>query len=48
MTVCSVEKLTYEKTLRELWPLIGLLFVALAIIIIFPQTVLAIPNALFN
>ena len=48
MTVCSVEKLTYEKTLRELWPLIGLLFVALAIIIIFPQTVLALPNALFN
>ncbi len=47
MTVCSIEKLSYEKTLKELWPLIGMLMMALMVIILFPQIVLAIPNALF-
>ena len=48
MTVCGVEKLSYEETLKELWPLIGLLIAALVLIIIFPQSVMALPNALFG
>lgn len=47
MTVCGVEKLSYEKTLKELWPQIIMLMAALLLIIISPQIVLAIPNALF-
>jgi len=48
MTVCAVEKLNFEKTLKELWPQIGMLIIALALIIIFPKSVTAIPNALFG
>lgn len=48
MTVCSIEHLNYGKTLKELMPMIGVLLIALVLIIIFPQTVLAVPNALFN
>jgi tripartite ATP-independent transporter DctM subunit len=47
MTVCGVENLSYEKTLRELMPMIVMLLIALAFIIIFPSTVLLIPNAIF-
>jgi tripartite ATP-independent transporter DctM subunit len=47
MTVCGIEKLSYEKTLKELWPMIAVLLIALALIIIFPGAVLAIPNAIF-
>jgi len=48
LAVCGIEKLNFEKTLRELWPMILVLLVALVIIILIPQTVLAIPNALFR
>ena len=48
MTVCSIEKLDYSKTLKELFPQIGVLLIALLFIILFPQTVLALPNMLFN
>ncbi|ORC36977.1 hypothetical protein B4O97_04960 [Marispirochaeta aestuarii] len=48
MTVCGIKKLNYESTLRELWPMIVVLFIALALIIAIPQSVLAIPNALFG
>lgn len=48
MTVCGVEKLNYEKTLKELWPFILMLLAALVLIIVFPQSVMAIPNALFS
>ena len=48
MTVCGIKKLSYEKTVKELWPMILVLFVALALIIIIPQSVLAIPDALFG
>ena len=48
LAVCGIEKLSFEKIIRELWPMIILLLVALAIIIMVPQTVLAIPNALFR
>ncbi len=48
MTVCGIEKLNFEKTLRELWPQICMLVVALVLIIIFPKSVTAIPNALFS
>ena len=47
LAVCGIEKLHFEKTIRELLPMIFLLIIALAIIILLPQTVLAIPNALF-
>jgi tripartite ATP-independent transporter DctM subunit len=47
LAMCGIEKLNYEKTLKELWPLIGVLIIALVLIILIPQTVLAIPNALF-
>lgn len=48
LAVCGIEKLNFEKTLRELWPMILVLLVALVIIILIPKTVLAIPNALFR
>lgn len=48
MTVCGMEGLNYEKTVFELLPFIGILVAALVIIIIFPQSVLAVPNALFR
>jgi tripartite ATP-independent transporter DctM subunit len=48
LAVCGIEKLNFGKTLKALWPMIGLLIIALAIIILVPQTVLAIPNALFK
>jgi tripartite ATP-independent transporter DctM subunit len=48
MTVCGIKKLSYERTVRELWPMILMLFIALALIILIPQSVLAIPDALFG
>jgi tripartite ATP-independent transporter DctM subunit len=48
MTVCGIEKLSYEDTLKELFPMIFVLLVALVLIIIFPGAILAIPNALFT
>ena len=48
MTVCGIKKLSYEKTVKELWPMILVLLIALALIIIIPQSVLAIPDALFG
>jgi len=48
LAICGIEKLNFEKTLRELWPMIILLLIALFIIILIPQTVLAIPDALFR
>lgn len=48
LAVCGIEKLNFGKTLKALWPMIGLLIIALAITILVPQTVLAIPNALFK
>jgi len=48
MTVCGIEKLSFEKTLKELWPQIGMLMIALVLIIVFPQIVLAVPNLLFG
>lgn len=48
LAVCGIEKLNFGKTLKALWPMIGLLIIALAIIILVPQTVLVIPNALFK
>jgi len=48
LAVIGIEKLNFERTLKELWPQIGVLVVAMVIIILIPQTVLAIPNALFK
>lgn len=48
MAVCGIEKLNFDKTVKALWPMIVLLVIALAIVILVPSTVLAIPNALFK
>lgn len=48
LAVVGIEKLNFEKTLKELWPQIGVLIVALIVIILIPQTVLSIPNLLFK
>ncbi len=48
MTVCSVEKLSFEKVVRELWPWIVLLFAFLIVIIAFPQLTLFLPNIIMG
>ncbi len=48
MTVCGIKKISYERTIRELWPMILMLLAGLVLIILIPQSVLAIPNALFS
>ncbi len=44
MSVCSIEKLSMEKVLRELWPWIILLIAFLVLIIMLPDVVLFLPN----
>ena len=48
MTVCSIEKLNFEKTCKALIPFVILLFAYMVILIIFPQIVLLIPNLIFG
>ena len=48
MTVCSIEKLNFEKVCRALVPFIILLFAYLVVLIAFPQIVLFLPNYLFK
>lgn len=44
MSVCSIEKLNFEKVVRELWPWIILLFAFLVVIILLPDLVLFLPR----
>ncbi len=48
MTVCGIEKLNIEKATAAVMPFILMLFALLAFIIVVPQTVLFLPNLLFN
>jgi tripartite ATP-independent transporter DctM subunit len=44
MTVCSVEKLNFEKTCATLVPLIIILFAYVIVLLVFPQIVMLLPN----
>jgi TRAP-type C4-dicarboxylate transport system permease large subunit len=44
MTVCSIEKLNFEKTCAVLIPLIIILFVYVIVLLVFPQIVMLLPN----
>ena len=48
MTVCGIEKLSMEAMSKAMLPFIILLFALLAFIILVPQTVMFLPNLLFN
>jgi TRAP-type C4-dicarboxylate transport system permease large subunit len=44
MTVCSIEKLNFEKTCAALIPLIIILFAYVIVLLVFPQIVMLLPN----
>lgn len=48
MTTCSIEKLSFEKVCKELWPWIVLLFAFLIVLILLPQLTLFLPNLLMG
>ena len=48
VTVSGFGKVRFAKLMQEIWPLIAVELVVLLIIIVFPGTVLLIPNILFN
>lgn len=48
MTVCSVEKLNFEKVCKELWPWILLLMGFLVFLVLCPQVVMFLPNLIMG